>query len=81
MWDDSDIKPEFQENQQAIISKFLSEKPVDKNFIAAGLAIIWYEAKGIKIKESEASFHHICMNNPSDIKRILKGNPWIFRIA
>lgn len=63
------------DNNNIIIGKILSSKLIHRNSFNSALANIWCDPSGIKIYELEPDLFRISMDNPLNVKIILKGNP------
>ncbi|KAJ1399445.1 Zinc finger, CCHC-type [Sesbania bispinosa] len=64
---------------KSLIGKFLTEKPVHTNSLQNALTGIWCNPKGLKVEELEPKLFQFFLEEESDLDRILRGSPWIFR--
>jgi hypothetical protein len=78
-FDDSDIQDRLEEYQNSILGKIVSEKTIHKNLIRNALCNIWCNPKGFRVEQIGDKLFHFFMDEQEDTKRIIRGNPWIFR--
>ncbi|KAJ1388771.1 Zinc knuckle CX2CX4HX4C [Sesbania bispinosa] len=64
---------------KSLVGRLLMEKPVHVNSLQNALAGIWCYPKGLIVVEVESKTFQFFFDSESDMERILRGSPWIFR--
>ncbi|CAJ2627958.1 unnamed protein product [Trifolium pratense] len=78
-FDDSDVQDKLEEYQNSFLGKIISEKTIRKNSIRNVLGNIWCNPKGFRVEQIDDKLFHFFMDEKIDTKRIIQGNPWVFR--
>ncbi|KAJ1414343.1 Zinc knuckle CX2CX4HX4C [Sesbania bispinosa] len=64
---------------KSLVCKIISKKPVHTNSLQNALSGIWCSPSGFKVEELGTKLFQFFFDKESDMDRILRGNPWIFR--
>ncbi|KEH21490.1 DUF4283 domain protein [Medicago truncatula] len=77
MYDEEVLGEDIKQCTNSIIGKLLTTKQISKQVLYNSLMGIWCNPNGFKITELENNLYQLSFERESDIKRILKGEPWI----
>ncbi|MED6139000.1 hypothetical protein PIB30_079793 [Stylosanthes scabra] len=79
VYEERDIAEGVKKCKDSIVGKLITEKNINPNWIHNAMYNIWRKPEGFQLKEVQDKLYQFFFEKESDMKRVLKGSPWIFR--
>ncbi|MED6135370.1 hypothetical protein PIB30_045819 [Stylosanthes scabra] len=79
IYEDGDIIEGVLKCKHSIVGKLITEKTINPGWVHNAMYNIWKKPEGFQMKEIQDKLYQFFFEKESDMKRVLKGSPWMFR--
>ncbi|MED6132864.1 hypothetical protein PIB30_118942 [Stylosanthes scabra] len=79
IYDEDDIDEGIKKCTYSIVGKLITDKQINPIWIQNAMSNIWKKPQGFHMKEIQPKLYQFFFDKETDMRRALKGNPWILR--
>lgn len=79
IYDEGDVAKGLNQCQNSLIGKLITDKAINVTWIQSVMHNICRKPVGFRVIELDQKVYQFFFNHDLDMKRALKGSPWLFR--
>ncbi|MED6124601.1 hypothetical protein PIB30_060463, partial [Stylosanthes scabra] len=80
-YEENDVAEGIQKCKYSIVGKLITTKEINPIWVQSAMGNIWRKPKGFSMVEIKPKLYQFYVEKEADMRRILKGDPWLFRNA
>ncbi|MED6119112.1 hypothetical protein PIB30_008921 [Stylosanthes scabra] len=79
IYEEGDIVESVQKCKHSIVGRLITDKAINPSWVHNDMYNIWRRPAGFQMKEIQEKLYQFFFEKEGDMKRVLKGSPWMFR--
>ncbi|MED6169774.1 hypothetical protein PIB30_024431 [Stylosanthes scabra] len=80
-YEENEVAEGIQKCKYSVVGKLITTKEINPVWVQSAMGNIWRKPKGFNMVEIQPKLYQFFVERETDMKRILKGDPWMFRNA